>query len=52
MDLIDAYRVLDVAPGSSKVVVRDAWILLVKVWHPDRHQNDPKIKTRTERKLP
>ncbi|MEO8844417.1 MAG: DnaJ domain-containing protein [Kofleriaceae bacterium] len=51
MDLAGAYRVLEIAPGASKDEAREAKIVLAKVWHPDRHQGDPKVHDRADRKL-
>jgi hypothetical protein len=51
MDLRDAYRVLDVSAGATEEAVRDARKLLAKVWHPDRHANDPELQKKAELKL-
>ena len=51
VDLADAYRVLELAPGASRDEAREARIVLAKVWHPDRHQGDPKVYERADRKL-
>jgi DnaJ domain len=51
MDLRDAYLVLEVPSGASKEVAREARNLLAKVWHPDRHQGDQKVRVRAEEKL-
>ncbi|MEO8554117.1 MAG: DnaJ domain-containing protein, partial [Kofleriaceae bacterium] len=51
MELVDAYRILEVAPGSSKDVTREARNVLAKVWHPDRHATDPKLHDRAAEKL-
>lgn len=36
---------------ASKETTREARNLLAKVWHPDRHQGDPKVRARAEEKL-
>jgi DnaJ-class molecular chaperone len=36
MDLETAYRVLEVHRGASGKELRDAYLHLVQVWHPDR----------------
>src|SRR5258708_3192135 len=51
MELRDAYRVLDLEVGARGDGVRDARKILVKVWHPDRHANDPETQRRAETKL-
>ena len=51
MELREAYRVLELAPGATEEAVRDARKTLVKVWHPDRHANDPELQKRAEIKL-
>ena len=49
--LTDAYRVLEISPGASKDEAREARNVLAKVWHPDRHQGDPKVHDRAAEKL-
>jgi hypothetical protein len=51
VELVEAYRILEVAPGSPKEVTREARNLLAKVWHPDRHATDPKLHDRAAAKL-
>ena len=51
MDLRDAYRILDVPVGAAVETVREARKTLAKVWHPDRHANDPELQKRAEKKL-
>src|SRR5512138_607740 len=51
MELRDAYRVLEIAVGASEDDVRDARKTLAKVWHPDRHANDPELAKKAEAKL-
>ncbi len=51
MNLQRAYEVLEVPIGASKQQVRDARSVLIKVWHPDRHENDVAVKTRAIEKL-
>jgi len=51
MDLRDAYRVLELAVGANEAAVRDARKTLAKVWHPDRHANDPELQKRAQIKL-
>ena len=51
MDLREAYRTLDLAGGASEDAVREARKTLAKVWHPDRHANDPALQRKAEAKL-
>ncbi|MEO8700312.1 MAG: DnaJ domain-containing protein [Kofleriaceae bacterium] len=51
MDLREAYRVLELSPGATEEAVRDARKTLAKVWHPDRHANDPELQKKAEQKL-
>jgi hypothetical protein len=51
VELVDAYRVLEIAPGATKEQAREARNVLAKVWHPDRHQGDPKVHDRAADKL-
>jgi curved DNA-binding protein CbpA len=46
-----ALRVLDLGSDASEPSIRTAYRLLIKVWHPDRFQNDPKLKQTAEEKL-
>lgn len=51
MELRDAYRVLELSHGASEDSVREARKTLAKVWHPDRHANDPELQRKAEIKL-
>jgi hypothetical protein len=44
-------EVLGLAPGASKQELDDAYRDLVKVWHPDRFQNDPTLRLKAQEKL-
>lgn len=46
-----ALRVLDLGSDASEASIRTAYRLLIKVWHPDRFQNDAKLKQAAEEKL-
>lgn len=52
MTIADAYAVLELAPGAAAPEVRNAWVDLVKIWHPDRHAHEPeRLRQRAEEKL-
>jgi DnaJ domain len=44
-------RALGLQVGASDSQIRSAYHVLVKVWHPDRFQHDPALKTQAEEKL-
>lgn len=46
-----ALHALDLEMNASEAEIRRAYHLLVKVWHPDRFQNDPKLKDSAGEKL-
>jgi len=45
------YRALELEPGASLEQVKQAWRELVKVWHPDRFPNDPKLQRKAQERL-
>jgi hypothetical protein len=51
-DLRAAYAVLDLPQGASAEEVRAAYLDLVKIWHPDRHEREPeRLRLRAQEKL-
>lgn len=51
-DLAVFYRTLELEPGASAEEVKAAYLDLVKVWHPDRYQNEPeRLRLRAQEKL-
>jgi len=46
-----ALRVLGLQPDASDKEIRTAYHVLVKVWHPDRFQNDPTLSEEADEKL-
>jgi hypothetical protein len=51
-NLADYYAILELDPGASREEVRNAYIDLVKVWHPDRYQAESaRLRERAEEKL-
>lgn len=50
-DLRECYRILDVEPGASLDEVKQAYRDQVRVWHPDRFRNDPKLQAKAQEKL-
>ncbi|HMG88038.1 MAG TPA: J domain-containing protein [Terracidiphilus sp.] len=46
-----ALQTLGLEPYTSPAEIEDAYRTLVKVWHPDRFQNDQKLRRAAEEKL-
>lgn len=46
-----ALRVLELGADATEKEIKAAYRLLVKVWHPDRFQDDPALKEAAEAKL-
>jgi hypothetical protein len=51
MTVSDALRIFNLQAGCSADDVRQAYLDLVKVWHPDRFQSDGRLTARAEREL-
>jgi hypothetical protein len=51
MSLERDYALLEVKPGASPEEVRRAYLDLVKVWHPDRFPNDPRLTAKADQRL-
>jgi hypothetical protein len=51
MPLERDYALLEVEPGSSHEQIRRAYLDLVKVWHPDRFPNDPRLSAKADQRL-
>ncbi len=50
-ELRECYRLLETAPNSSPEELKRAYRDLVKVWHPDRFADDPRLQARAQEKL-
>jgi hypothetical protein len=51
-DVFEWYRILEVRPGASADEIKEAYLDLVKVWHPDRLQDEhPRLRHKAEEKL-
>jgi hypothetical protein len=47
----EALAVLALRPGASSVEIKEAYRVLVKVWHPDRFGSDPELRVEAEDRL-
>ncbi|MFH1183408.1 MAG: DnaJ domain-containing protein, partial [Candidatus Moraniibacteriota bacterium] len=45
------FEILGVNPNSSFEQIRLAYKDLIKVWHPDRFSNDPRLQLKAQEKL-
>lgn len=45
------YEILELNPGASFEEVKQAYKDLVKVWHPDRFSQDPRLQRKAQEKL-
>ena len=50
-EMDDYYRLLGLNPGASEEEIKEAYKDLIKVWHPDRFSNDPRLKEKANEKL-
>jgi len=44
-------RVLGLAPSATGQAIKEAYLDLVKVWHPDRFGSDPRLRAKAQEKL-
>lgn len=51
MTLEECYQILEVSRGASLPEVEESYRRLVRVWHPDRFNNDPSLRQAAEAKL-
>jgi hypothetical protein len=51
MELVEAYRQLEIDVRASEEAVRRAYLDLTKVWHPDRFGHDPALRAKAQEKL-
>jgi hypothetical protein len=51
-DILESYRILELRPGASADEIRESYFDLVKIWHPDRLQDEhPRLRHKAEEKL-
>ena len=51
-ELAKLYGALELEQGASAEEIKAAYLDLVKVWHPDRYQNEsPRLRDKAEQKL-
>lgn len=51
LDELRALRLLGLPPGASAEEIRGAWLDLARVWHPDRFQNDERLRAKAGENL-
>lgn len=51
MTIGECNAILEVNPGVTLREVRNAWKLQAEVWHPDRFQQNPRLRDNAEAKL-
>ena len=51
MDILKCYKILELDHEPSRAEVREAYIDMVRVWHPDRFTNNPRLRKKAEEKL-
>ena len=49
--ITDALRALELEPGAPWEEVRQSYLDLVRVWHPDRFESDPRLRARAAKRL-
>jgi curved DNA-binding protein CbpA len=49
-DTFECYKILGIEPGSSAKHVRAAYLDLVRVWDPDKHNANPTLRAETSKK--
>jgi hypothetical protein len=49
--LPDALRALELQPGATRDEVRQSYLDLVRVWHPDRFESDARLRALAEKRL-
>jgi hypothetical protein len=50
-ELEQCYRLLEVAPEAAPSEIKQVYWDLVKVWHPERFADDPRLQEKAKRKL-
>ena len=50
-DIDKCFKILEVKRGASYKEVRNAYIDLMKVWHPDRFHGEPELREKAEFKV-
>jgi DnaJ-class molecular chaperone len=51
MEMSEACQILGVEPGADIAKIRQEYLNLAKIWHPDRFPNDPKLQARAQNEM-
>ena len=49
-EILECYRLLELEPGAPLDAAKEAYRELIKVWHPDRFPDNPKLLQRSTEK--
>jgi len=51
MDIRRCYQILDVPPHATQSQIKQAYLDLVHVWHPDRFGTNPRLRQKAQEKM-
>lgn len=51
MDILKCYKILELDHEPSRDEAREAYVDMVRVWHPDRFTNNPRLRKKAEERL-
>jgi DnaJ-class molecular chaperone len=51
MNIKECYRILGITPDASLYEIKEAYRDLVKVWHPDKYENNPRLRDKAEKQI-
>ncbi len=51
MNIKECYRILGINPDTSLDDMHQAYRDLVKVWHPDKYMDNPRLRDKAEKQL-
>lgn len=50
-DWVRHFRELELEPGATRETVKQSWRDLMKIWHPDRFEAEPRLRQRCQEKV-
>src|SRR5208337_1269055 len=51
LNIRECYKILGITPDTSFNNMRQAYRALVRVWHPDKYVNNPRLRDKAEKQL-